>query len=156
MRLIDADSSRTAMVVPALAIAILPIVAVLGCGGGGGGSIDGSGGGGAVDGGGVVSCTVTEDIPSTGQTLLSCEEVSGPFAPSLKANCPPPTTAPPGIEVQSKGEYADGPCSRAGLVGGCTITVGAATSTFWYYETPSSSPDVMSLCAMPGLTYIAP
>jgi hypothetical protein len=135
---------------------ILPIVAVLGCGGSGGRAIDGSNSSEAVDGGGVASCTVTEYISSSGQTLMNCEEVSGPFVANLKGNCPPPAAAPPGVDVQTKGQYADGPCSRVGLVGGCRATSGAATTTFWYYETPTSSPDVSALCATSGLTYVAP
>jgi hypothetical protein len=135
---------------------ILPIIAVLGCGAGAGGSIDGSGAGDAVTGGGPVSCTVTSYIPSSGQTLITCEEVSGPFAVELKGNCPPPAADPPGVEVQRKGQYADGPCSREGLKGGCRATSGDATTTFWYYETPTSSPDVEAICATSGLTYVAP
>jgi hypothetical protein len=143
--------------------AILPIVAVLSCGGGGSVSFDGSGGGDAVDGGGeavdgggVASCTVISYIPSAGQTLMSCQEFSGPSAATVKENCPPPITAPPGVEIQRTGQYADGPCSRVGLVGGCRVTLGAATTTFWYYETPTSSPDVSAICAMSGLTYVSP
>lgn len=139
-----------------LSQAILPLVAVLGCGGGAGGSIDGSGDGDAGTGGGAVSCTVTTSIPSSGQTLITCEEVTGPVAAELKDNCPPPGTAPPGVEVQRKGEYADEPCSRLGLVGGCRATSGAATTTFWYYKTPTSSPDVEAICATSGLAYVAP
>ena len=143
--------------------AIVPIVAVLGCGGGGSASIDGSGGGEAVDGGGeavdgggVASCTMIAYIPSAGQTHMTCQEVSGPFTASLKENCPPPIVAPPGVEVQRMAQYADGPCSRMGLVGGCRVTLGSATTTFWYYETPTSSPDVRAVCAMSGLTYVSP
>jgi hypothetical protein len=138
-----------------LSQAILPIVAVLGCGGGAGGSVDGSDQGDA-GGGGAVSCTVTTYIPSAGQTLITCEEVSGPFAAELKDYCPPPGTAPTGVEVQRKGQYADGPCSRQGLRGGCRAASGAAMTTFWYYETPTSSPDVAAICATSGLVYIAP
>lgn len=135
---------------------ILLVVTVLGCGGGGGGPIDSSGGSEALDGGGLASCTVTDYIPSSGQTLVNCEEVSGPFAAEVKGNCPPPAVAPSGVDVQRKGQYADGPCSRVGLAGGCRVTSGAATTTFWYYETPSSSPDVRAICTTSGLTYIAP
>jgi len=123
--------------------AILALVAVMGCGGAGGEPVDG---------GGVASCTLTDYIPSNGQTLMICEEVSGPYAPSVKENCPPPDYSD--VQVQRQAQYADGPCSRVGLVGGCRVTLGSATTTFWYYETPSSSPDVSANCATSGLTYV--
>jgi hypothetical protein len=141
-----------------LDLPILMIVGALGCGGGNGVAVDGGVGSDGGGGGGVASCTITDYIPSSGQTSTICEEVAGPFAPSLKANCPPPTEAPAGLEVQTTGQYADGPCSRLGIVAGCRVVLGQAMTTFWYYETaPALSVDeVSALCAMSGLTLVLP
>jgi hypothetical protein len=128
-------------------LAILLIVAAQGCGGGSGGPVDG--------GGGVASCMITRYIPSNGQTLMTCIEVAGASAPSVKENCPPATMDPPGVQVETEAQHADGPCSRVGLVGGCRVTLGQATTTFWYYQTTGGPPpDVSALCAMNGTTFV--
>jgi hypothetical protein len=98
----------------------------------------------------------TDYFPANGQTLKQCEEVSGTYVASLKQNCPPKLVTPSGVEVQRNSQYADGPCAREGLVGGCRVTSGNATTTFWYYTTPTSSPDVQASCAASGLTYVEP
>jgi hypothetical protein len=54
--------------------------------------------------------------------------------------------------------YADGPCSRAGALGGCRTAVGPGqTATVWYYSTGGlTSADIQLLCMMAGVTFVAP
>jgi hypothetical protein len=101
----------------------------------------------------TVSCAVSQDDGALGLLKICLE---GP-ASTLSQGCPVPT-ADAGIEVS----LMEGPCSRAGAVGGCRIATGAVSETVWYYADgldgssgPRSS-DIQTLCAEGGATFVAP
>jgi hypothetical protein len=125
----------------------LMVVVLLGglVGAGACGSGDGTG-----NSSGVVSCTAAESGGTYG-TLMVCEEVPASFGPQLKQSC---TAQSSGGQVDT---FNNGPCTRVGALGGCSLTSGGITETVWYYmESGLTSADVQTLCSEAGATYVAP
>ena len=107
----------------------------------------------ACDAGSPGSCTMTQT--NGADTTVICEEVPAGLSGQLRATCNSSSTNyPPG----GTATYADGPCSRVGSVGGCTMTADGLSMTVWYYYEVSAgtSPDPKLLCSRPGSTYVAP
>ena len=101
----------------------------------------------------TVSCSVSQNEGSLGVLRICLEAPASTFS----QGCPAPA-ADAGIEVS----VTNGPCSRAGAVGGCRITTGAVSETIWYYAgglDGSSGPttsDIQMLCDEGGATFVAP
>jgi hypothetical protein len=56
-------------------------------------------------------------------------------------------------------EFANGPCSRVGALGGCSTTSGSTVTTSWYYAGslgPQTTADVQAMCSGNGETFVAP
>ncbi|HMF40348.1 MAG TPA: hypothetical protein VKQ32_06630 [Polyangia bacterium] len=118
-------------------------MAVAGCGGSTGGS------------GGQASCTRTESLPDGGAPLKMCQELTGSaqIVESVRQICMSDAGA------QDVEQFANGPCSRDGVLGGCRYTVGTTTETVWYYAGsigPQTTADVQMICSTAGDTFVAP
>jgi len=127
------------------AMAIVAAAAVAGCGGTGGSNI----------GGGQASCTMTESLPDGGASLKMCEELTGSssIVESVRQICMSDAGA------QDIEQFANGPCSRAGALGGCTYTIATTVTTIWYYADslgPQTTADVQAMCARAGDTFVSP
>jgi hypothetical protein len=125
------------------ATVIAAAAAVAGCGGGSGSS-----------GGLQASCTMTESLPDGGPSLKMCEELTGSSAivQSVRQIC----MTDAGMETE---DFANGPCSRAGALGGCSMTTGSTSITFWYYAGslgPATTADVQTMCSNAGETFVPP
>jgi len=117
-------------------------VAVAGCGGSTGGS------------GGQASCTRTESLPDGGASLKMCEELTGSaqIVQAVRQIC----MTDAGGETE---QFANGPCSRVGALGGCSFTAGTTVTTVWYYAGsvgPQTTADVQMTCAGAGDTFVPP
>ena len=113
--------------------------------------------GGAGAGSSPASCTITGYVPSSGHTVLLCEEYSGPMAQGLREGCMRQAMPADGGIQQIQVQYADGPCSRVGLVAGCRVVNGPNTATFWYYQMDGSTQaSVSKTCASIGATLVSP
>ena len=111
----------------------------------------------ACDAGSPGSCTMTQTLGA--DTTMICEEVPASLSGRLRATCNSSSTNYPPAGTATA-TYTDGPCSRVGSVGGCTMTVDGLNMTVWYYYDVTSgnqtSVDVKLLCSRPGSTYVAP
>jgi hypothetical protein len=110
-----------------------------------GGSSSGSGGG-------TASCTRNEPSPDGGAGLKMCEELTGSaqIVQSVRQIC---------MDDAGLEEFANGPCSRAGALGGCSFTAGSTVTTSWYYAGslgPQTAADVQMMCASAGDTFVSP
>ena len=108
----------------------------------------------ACDAGGPGSCTMTQTLGA--DTTVICEEVPASLSGQLRAKCNSSSTNYPPAGTAT---YADGPCSRVGSVGGCTMTADGLSMTVWYYGVSSGNQppaDPKLLCSRPGSTYVAP
>ena len=120
---------------------IAAVVATAGCGGNG-----------TAIGGGQASCTRMESPPDGGLSLKMCQELTGSSAivESVRQIC---------MDDAGAEEFANGPCSRVGALGGCSYTVGSTVETVWYYADslgPQTTADVQMTCARAGDTFVAP
>jgi hypothetical protein len=118
-------------------------VTVAGCGSSSGGS------------GGQASCTRTESLPDGGPSLKMCQELTGSaqIIESVRQICMSDGGA------QDTEQFANGPCSRDGALGGCTFAAGTTIETTWYYAGsigPQTTADVQTMCARAGDTFVAP
>jgi len=138
---------------------LLALGVVLGCGG----NAENSAGNASAS----ASCTMTETMTFTGApavTFTFCSEVSGVTndqVNAMRSTCSGNLATDGGVNldggVTMTGVFSTGPCSRANVIGGCTITSGGYTQTVWYYSGPGVTVDVVrSACANGGGTYIAP
>jgi hypothetical protein len=103
----------------------------------------------ACDAGSPGSCTMTQTLGA--DTTMICEEVPASLSGQLRATCNSSSTNYPPAGTATA-TYADGPCSRVGSVGGCTMTADGLSMTVWFYEVSSGN----LLCSRPGSTYVAP
>ena len=115
--------------------------AVAGCGGSSGGK------------GGQASCTRTDSSSlDGGAPLKMCQELTGSaqIVESVRQIC---------MDDAGAEQFASGPCSRDGALGGCTFTAGTTVETTWYYTGsigPQTVADVQMICAAAGDTFVAP
>jgi len=118
-------------------------------------ALAGCGSGNSSSGGGQASCTRTESAPDGGVPLKMCQELTGSsiVIESVRQICMSDAGA------QDVEQFANGPCSRDGALGGCTYTVGTTTETVWYYADsigPQTAADVQMTCARAGDTFVSP
>jgi hypothetical protein len=109
----------------------------------------------ACDAGSPGSCTMTQTLGTDIQMI--CEEVPARLSGQLRATCNSSSTNYPPAGTATA-TYADGPCSRVGTVGGCTMTADGLNMTVWYYAGSSgyqTPDDLKQFCAGSG-TYVAP
>ena len=128
-----------------MVVVIVMAAAVVGCGGSGTSGISG----------GQASCTMTESLPDGGPSLRMCEELTGSsqIVESVRQICMS-DAGPQDVE-----QFANGPCSRIGALGGCSYTVGTTVTTIWYYADclgPQTTADVQAMCARAGDTFVSP
>ncbi|HXU05076.1 MAG TPA: hypothetical protein VN903_29145 [Polyangia bacterium] len=119
--------------------------AVAGCGGNGSSGSNG----------GQASCTITQSLPDGGPSLTTCQELTG--SSQVVAAVHQICMSDGGAEDME--QFANGPCSRVGALGGCTYTVGTTTETIWYYAGslgPMTTADVQMMCARAGDTFVPP
>jgi hypothetical protein len=144
---------------PAIAVLLAGAVSVSVCACGGTTS---SGSTGAGD---VVSCTISSQAGSF--SFTECLEETGLTPEQISATQTACTMgfdagAPMGDSGQSvsiTGMFAYGPCTHAGSLGGCKITVGSFTQTIWYYGNGMQGQtmhDVQTACAQQNGVYIIP
>ena len=119
-------------------------VAVAGCGGSGSSTSSGQ-----------ASCTRTESLPDGGASLKMCQELTGSsqIVESVRQICMSDGGA------QDTEQFANGPCSRVGALGGCTYTAGTTVETVWYYADslgPQTTGDVQAMCSRAGDTFVPP
>ena len=104
--------------------------------------------------GGQASCTRTESLPD-GSSSKTCQELTGSaeVVPAVRQAC---------VEdggTQYMEEFANGPCSRVGALGGCSTTAGTTVVTSWYYAGslgPQTAADVQMMCSASGGTFVQP
>ena len=118
------------------------VAAVAGCGGSG-------------SSGGQASCTRIESDPDGGVPLKMCQELTGSssIVEAVRQICMSDAGA------QDMEQFANGPCSRVGVLGGCTYTAGTTVETVWYYAGsigPQTTADVQMTCARAGDTFVPP
>jgi hypothetical protein len=116
----------------------------------------GCGGGGAA---GEGSCTLSEGVSDTGVALQICEEATGLSAAQLdqlRQTCTPSGGGPSDAGVDVRAQFSNGPCPRAGALGGCRVVQGTITETIWYYAGVGAASDIQTLCAAAGAAYVAP
>ena len=123
---------------------IIAAATVAGCGSSGSGS-----------GGRQASCTMIESSPDGGAPLKMCQELTGSsqIVESVRLICMSDGGA------QDMEQFANGPCSRVGALGGCMYTAGTTTETIWYYADsigPQTAADVQMICARAGDTFVSP
>jgi hypothetical protein len=113
-----------------------------------------SGCGGSGSSAGQASCTMTESLPDGGPSLKMCEELTGSSAivQGVRQIC----MTDAGMETE---DFANGPCSRVGALGGCSTTSAGTVITFWYYAGslgPQTTADVQMMCTGSGETFVPP
>ena len=118
-------------------------------------AVAGCGGRGSSTSGGQASCTRTESLPDGGVPLKMCQELTGSsqIVESVRQICMSDGGA------QDTEQFANGPCSRVGALGGCTYTAGTTVETVWYYADslgPQTTADVQAICSRAGDTFVAP
>ena len=104
---------------------------------------------------GQASCTRTESLPDGGASLKMCQELTGSsqIVESVRQICMSDGGA------QDTEQFANGPCSRVGALGGCTYTAGTTVETVWYYADslgPQTTADVQAICSSAGDTFVPP
>lgn len=114
--------------------------------------VAGCGGGGTPPSGGQASCTRMDSPPDGGLALKMCQELTGSsvVVDSVRQIC---------MDDAGAEQFANGPCSRVGALGGCTYAVGSTVETVWYYADslgPQTMADVQMICAQAGDTFVAP
>lgn len=145
-------------------LSVLAIGAFLPLGGacGGGGTANGNASAGTAGGAGstsVVSCTSMGSLATDTGALVAviCEETNNSsVADQLRAEC---IGSLGGADAGFTQQYvfANGPCSRTGATGGCSLVVAGTTTTTWYYDQASEPRSkVEMLCAMVGEEFVPP
>jgi len=115
--------------------------------------------GGGSDTSGVVSCT--EANASIFGSMTICEEAAASHRSDVQQACVLPADAGLGTAGVSA-RFADGPCSRANALGGCTANSKGITATIWYYNSSGvggatgTPADIQTMCSGIGGTFVAP
>src|SRR3954471_8518889 len=107
-------------------------------------ALAGCGGTGTSSSSGQASCTRTESFPDGGASLKMCQELTGSsqIVEGVGPICMWDGGAQDGTE-----QFANGPCSRVGVLGGCPYTAGTTVETVWYYADslgPQTTADVQA------------
>jgi hypothetical protein len=115
----------------------------------------GCGGSGSSTSSGQASCTRTASPPDGGVPLKMCQELTGSslIVETVRQICMSDAGA------QDMEQFANGPCSRVGALGGCTYSAGTTVETVWYYADslgPQTTADVQATCARAGDTFVPP
>ena len=118
-------------------------------------AVPGCGGTGSSTSGGQASCTRTDSSSDGGASLKMCQELTGSsqIIESVRQIC---MSDGGGQETE---QFANGPCSRVGALGGCTYTAGTTVETVWYYADsigPQTTADVQAICSRAGDTFVSP
>jgi hypothetical protein len=106
----------------------------------------------------TVSCTITQTINAGGMSFTQsfCTESSGLTPDQINAqrtSCSATIDLDGGI--MQAGMFAQGPCSRANVIGGCRITSGGFSSTSWYYANAALTVDQLkTICSNIGGTFV--
>jgi hypothetical protein len=91
-------------------------------------------------------------LPDGGASLKMCQELTGSaqIVESVRQIC---------MDDAGAEQFANGPCSRVGALGGCSNTIGGTVTTSWYYAGslgPQTTADVQMMCSTAGDTFVAP
>jgi hypothetical protein len=134
-------------------VAVVLLLAALGCGGSSGSPGDGGGAGSAGGGSstlGATGCTNIQDSCTSNAmtSTKSCEEHGGYDPASVgrfMSNC-----------QHANQTYSTGPCDRTGAIGGCAIAVNGTCSVAWAYAGIVTAADLQTSCTGAHGTFITP